>query len=76
MYYYIGRGVEEDDMKAVRLVTVSAKLQSTDACAQCKCWGIILREVKEAWSSRCVRSVYYMKPAIEEYLVMNCVQTL
>jgi len=64
IYYFIGLGVAKDDMKAVRLLTVSSKLQTADRCvhrilAECFAFG------KGGLDVSMVRSVYYMKPSIE-----------
>jgi len=66
MYYHQGEVVEEDDMEAVRIATVSARLQSANPCANlvlghCFAFG------KGGLERSRVRSVYYYKPAIEEF---------
>ena len=65
MYYYRGEGVEEDAVKAVRLLTVSAKLQTADRCAHQMLASCFARG-EGGLERSMVRSVYYMKPAIEE----------
>jgi len=62
--YYMGCGVAKDDMKAVRLMTVSSKLQTTERRAhemlgECFALGVGGLDVSM------VRAVYYMKPSIE-----------
>ena len=64
-YYCIGESSEKDAVKAVRLVTVSAKLQSTALCAH-EVLGYCFARGEGGLEPSTVRSVYYMKAAVED----------
>jgi len=63
--YHAGFGVEQDLVKAVRLVTVSAKLQSTNLSAK-QVLGYCFARKEGGLERSTVRSVHYMKTVVEE----------
>ena len=63
--YFIGDCVERDAVKAVRLLTVSSKLQTADRCAH-QMLAVCFGKGEGGLERSMVRSTYYMKPAIEE----------
>ena len=64
MHYQIGEGVEKDDIEAVRLATISAKLQSSDLCVN-EVLGYYFAKEEGGLKRSMVRSMHYMKAAIE-----------
>mmetsp|Transcript_24385 Transcript_24385/g.53189 ORF Transcript_24385/g.53189 Transcript_24385/m.53189 type:complete len:268 (-) Transcript_24385:94-897(-) len=66
MHYWTGEGVEQDDVKAVRVMTISTKLvQATQSNVHqmlAECFAIGVGGLEQSL----IRSLYYMKPAIEE----------
>jgi len=63
-YYHQGEVVEQDDMEAVRIATVSARLQNGDPGAN-QVLGYYFALGKGGLETSVVRSVYYLKPVIE-----------
>mmetsp|Transcript_9145 Transcript_9145/g.19456 ORF Transcript_9145/g.19456 Transcript_9145/m.19456 type:complete len:441 (-) Transcript_9145:136-1458(-) len=63
-HYFLGDGVEKDEMKGLRLLTISAKLQSTDVIAHSnlgKCFAYGEGGLERSF----VRSAHYLKIAVE-----------
>mmetsp|Transcript_4511 Transcript_4511/g.10130 ORF Transcript_4511/g.10130 Transcript_4511/m.10130 type:complete len:432 (+) Transcript_4511:62-1357(+) len=66
MFYYQGDVVGQDDMEAVRIATVSARLQDRNPCAN-EVLGYCFALGKAGLERSLVLSVYYYKLAIEEF---------
>ena len=64
LHYHDGDGVEKDDVKAVRLLTVSSKLQTAGRFAHAVL-ATCFASGKGGLKRSMVRSVHYLKPAVE-----------
>ena len=71
--YRDGRGVEQDFVKAARLLTISAKLQSTELHVHAMLGRFFFNGTGGLHQSM-IRSMYYLKPAIEG--VESCAATM
>jgi len=65
-YHHQGEFVEQDDMEAVRIATVSVRLQNNNPCAN-EVLGYCFALGKAGLERSLVLSVYYYKLAIEEF---------